>query len=65
MLKSDVVDVQGTFVGAAITYAEHEGVVFAAAHEAARVLHGCRFDSLETAREAAVKRWNEALRTGR
>ena len=62
MLKSEIVDVGGTFVGTAITYAEQAGVVFAAAHEAARPLHGCRFESLETARDAAAKRWSVAVR---
>lgn len=58
MLKSDVVDVQGTFVGAAITYAERDGVVFVAAHDAARALDGCRFASLESARAAAARGWH-------
>ena len=61
MVGSSVVDVQGTFLGAAITCAEEEGVFFVAAHEAARALDGCRFDNLQTVRDAAASRWHAAL----
>lgn len=58
MLRSEVVDVHGTFVGAAFVRLGDERVVFVATHDSARPIDGRHFASVRLAREEAARSWH-------
>jgi hypothetical protein len=59
MLKSDVVEVDGVFVGAAILQPNQIDRAFFAAHERVRSLHGQILPDLATVRYQAARHFRE------
>lgn len=55
MLKSDIVEVDGVFVGAAILQTNHVDRAFFATHERVRALHGRILPDLATVRDQATR----------
>ena len=55
MVESDVVEVDGVFVGTAILQPNRIGVAFFATHERLRPLHGAVLSSLAEIRQQAAR----------
>lgn len=55
MIKSEVVEVDGVFVGAAILLADRTSHRFFAAHDRVRPLHGTTTSSLAAIRQQATR----------
>ncbi len=55
MVESDVVEIDGVFVGAAIRQPNRAGLAFFATHERLRPLHGAVLSSLAEIRHQAAR----------
>ncbi len=57
MLKSEIVEVDGVFVGAAISLSSRDGLAFFATHERVRTLHGSRLPNMAAVRHQAARHY--------
>lgn len=57
MLKSEIVEVDGVFVGAAIRHPDRPGLAFFATHERVRPLHGAVLPNLAALRHQAARHY--------